>query len=78
MSSRCEFEMSEADLETLLDASKPVLCMKVGSYVPPPPQENANRAWAVLGRKMGFKPMTVKPVSGRENKVFTAEPDHVQ
>lgn len=72
---RREFQMTDEDLETLLDASKPVICMKIGSYIPPPPQENANRAWAVLGRKMGFSPMSVKPVRGRGNKVFTAEAD---
>ncbi len=72
---RREFEMSEADLETILDASKPTSGIMAGGYLSASPQENANLAWATLGRKMGFKSMTVKPVAGRGDKVFTAEPD---
>ena len=36
------------------------------------PQENANRAWAKLGKKMGFDSMTVMP--GKEPRFFTAVP----
>ena len=33
-----EFEMSQEDLTTILDACKPVRCMKIGSYTPRTPQ----------------------------------------
>ncbi len=69
---RREWEMSEDDLEKLLDASKPVMCIKVGSYSPRSPQENANSAWEALGRKMGFDAVTVRPVQGKGDRVFTA------
>lgn len=70
---RKEFEMTEKQHEKLLDACKPVTCMMVGGVTPSSPQENANRAWAALGKELGFKHMTVQPVSGKGTKFFTAE-----
>ena len=69
-----EYEMSEEDLEALLDASKPVHVMLVGDYPPASPRENATRAWQSLGRKMGFVSETVKPVQGKGDRFFTAVP----
>lgn len=69
-----EFKMTEAQLEKLLDACKPTVCIMVGSYTPPSPQENANRAWAILGEEMGFQPMTVRPIAGKSDRHFTAVP----
>jgi len=69
---RREYEMTDTDLEQLLDAGKPVPCMKIGSYVPRSPQENANDAWERLGNKMGFDHMTVEPMASRGDKFFTA------
>jgi hypothetical protein len=71
---RKEFEMSPKQLERLLEACRPVVAIKIGSFAPRSPQENANDAWAALGREMGFKPMTVRPVPGKGQKYFTAEP----
>jgi len=73
---RVNYEMTEEDLNTLLDACKPTPCMMIGSYVSPSPQENANRAWASLGRKMGFDAMTVRP--GRGDRFFTAVPSETE
>lgn len=70
---RTEFEMTLEDLDKLLDAMKPVVAIKIGSYIPRSPQQNANDAWARLGSKMGFDHMTVNPVSGKSNLFFTAE-----
>ena len=70
---RKEFEMSDHDHVVLMDACKPVVCMKIGEYVPRSPQENANDAWAALGRKMDFNHLTVRPVSGKSDHFFTAE-----
>ena len=70
---RKDFEMTQEDLDRILEASKPVIAIKIGSYMPRGPQENANDAWATLGRKLGFDHMTVEPVSGKSNLFFTAE-----
>ncbi len=70
---RTEFEMTQEDMDKLLEASKPVVAIKIGSYMPRGPQENANDAWASLGNKLGFKYMTVKSVSGKSDLFFTAE-----
>ena len=69
-----EFKMTNKQFEDLLRASKPVPYMVVGGYLPTSPQENANVAWANLGKKMGFDPMTVKPIAGKDQTYFTAEP----
>ena len=71
---RTHFEMSDADLATLLDAMKPVPAMMIGGSLPTSRQENANRAWAALGAKMGFDPMTVQPVGGKGQRFFSAVP----
>ena len=70
---RKEFEMTEAQQSTMLDACKPTPCWSIGGTLPPSPQENANTAWAALGKQMGFVPMTAKPVAGKGDRVFTAE-----
>jgi hypothetical protein len=41
-------------------------------------QENANRAWAALGHKMGFQPMTVRLCNGKGEKFFTAVPSETE
>ena len=73
---RKEFEMTDEDLAILMDASKPTPVMygSGGASLFRTPQENANRAWGNLADKMGFKQMTVQPVSGKGTKYFTAEP----
>ena len=74
MYQRTEYEMTEADLKEILAACKPVPVMMVGNTVPRSSQENANRAWAHLGEKMGFDPMTVRPVQGKGQRFFSAVP----
>lgn len=69
---RKEFELSDADLEKLLDASKPVPLIAIHLGMPPSPQERANAVWEEIGTRMGFKFMTVEP-SGKGDKFFTAE-----
>lgn len=70
---RKDFEMTEADLDALMSAMKPVPYMIVGGMEPRSQQENANAAWASLGAKMGFDPMTVRP-TGRGDRFFSAIP----
>lgn len=68
-----DFEMTQAQLDKLLDACKPVLMIALQCGTPPSPQENANAAWASLGEVMGFDAMTVKP-NGKGDRFFSAEP----
>ncbi len=68
-----EFEMSQEQLDKLLDACKPVAMIALQCGTPRSPQANANDAWAALGRELGFDHMTVKP-SRRDQRFFYAEP----
>lgn len=70
---RKEFEMTEEQLKEIIDAGKPVpylmpQCGRIRS-----PQENANSAWQGLAKKMDFVWDTVRPVSGKGSRFFTAE-----
>jgi hypothetical protein len=71
---RKDYEMTEEDLMELLDAFKPTPAMFLSGGTPMfgTPQENANRAWQRLGEKMGFDYMTVQPISGKDQRHFTA------
>mgnify|MGYP001618132302 CR=1 FL=1 len=71
---RKEYEMDKAQFDRLADACKPVPYLVVGGHPPLSPQEQANRAWAVLGRELGFDPWSVQPVAGKDERFFTAEP----
>lgn len=68
-----EFEMSQAQLDAILDACKPIAMIMLQCGTPRSPQENANAAWARLGAELGFKPMTVQP-TGKGDRFFSAEP----
>ena len=70
---KAEFEMSEDDLKCILEAGKPVPMIMLQCGPPSSPQENANRAWEALGKRMGFKHMTVEPVRGKGQRFFKAE-----
>jgi hypothetical protein len=77
MNPRTNYEMTQEDLNKILEACKPVPYMVVGGRPPSSPQENANRAWASLGKKMGFDSMTVQP-SGKGRRFFTAVPSETE
>lgn len=68
-----EFELTKEQLEKILDASKPVPYMIIGTSMPSSPQENANRAWESLGKELGFDYMTVGPVNGKPQNFIEAE-----
>ncbi len=70
---RTNYEMTQADLDKILDACKPVPYLVIGGIGPSSPQERANSAWAELGSRMGFDHMTVQPASGGD-RFFTAVP----
>lgn len=73
MNPRVEYEMSQDDYEKILEACKPVTYIVVDGLPPRNPQQNANAAWAELGKKMGFDYMTVRP-SEKGVHFFTAVP----
>lgn len=70
---RKEYEMTQEQLSRILEACKPVpYILGIGGVKPASPQENANRAWAALGKEMGFDPMSVRP-NGKGDRFFTAD-----
>ena len=71
---RKEFKLTDEQLKKLLKACSPVPYMVFGGIEPTSPQENANRAWQSLGKELGFDYNTVRPISGKGSKFFTAEP----
>lgn len=75
---RTEYEMTEEDLATLQAAFKPVPYMIIGGQPPASQQENANRAWEALGKKMGFDFMTVRPFEGKGPRSFMAVPSETE
>lgn len=79
---RTNFEMTDSDLADLLKATRPVPMIALQCGMPRSVQENVNAAWAALGKKMGFDPMTVQP-TGQGDRFFSAvavpqEKIHVQ
>ena len=71
---RTNYEMTQADCDALLASMKPVAAMMIGGTTGPSQQENANNAWAALGKKMGFDHMTVQPIHGKGMLHFSAVP----
>ncbi len=69
---RKNYEMTQEQLDKLLDAMKSVPYMVIGGHAPRSQQENANDAWKALGDEMGFVWDTVKP-NGRGDRFFSAE-----
>ena len=69
---RQEYEMTEAELATLLDACKPVPYMVVGGVMPRTPGQNANDAWRALAAKRGFVWDTVQPVAVSQSRSLRA------
>ena len=68
-----EYEMTEVDLNKIIEACKPVSMIALQCGTPASPQENANAAWAELGCRMEFDSTTVQP-SNKGRRFFTAEP----
>ncbi len=68
---RKEFELTQAQYDAILAASKPVTYMVIGGMEPSSPRENAHRAWQALGKDLGFDWETARP-SERGTMFFTA------
>lgn len=71
---RKDFEMTQAQLDKLLERCKPtpVMYLSGGQPMFGTSQENANRAWDELGKEMGFIGSTARP-TGKGDRFFTAE-----
>lgn len=66
------YTMTQAQLEKILNACKPPPYIVVAGMAPRSPQERANAAWERLGGELGFDHMTVRPIPGQPQTVFTA------
>lgn len=71
---RKEYEMTQAQLDKILEACKPTPALFGSGGVPlfSSPQERANNAWQTLGEEMGFHHMSVEP-SGKGDRFFAAD-----
>ena len=74
---RKKYEMTQEDLDKILDACKPVPMIMLHLGMPNSQQERANGAWAELGSRMGFDSMTVEP-TGEGDRFFTAVPSETK
>jgi hypothetical protein len=74
MKMRKEYKMTMDDMNTLLNACKPVPYMVFNGQPPRSPQEYANAAWEALGNKLGFVWDSAQPIHGKSDLYFTAEP----
>ena len=68
---RRDFELSQAQIDKLLEAMKPVPYMIFSGREPSSRQENANAAWAALGIEMNFDSTSVRR-SGLGDRFFSA------
>lgn len=73
MTERREFQMTQADMNVLLDAMQPLPLVAIDCGPIRTRQQRANEAWIALGDKMRFDGSTVKPVPGNTGLLFTAE-----
>lgn len=74
---RTNYEMTQDDLDSLLDSmkSEPVIMLNIiGGRSK---QDRANDAWKRLGEKMGFDHMTVQP-TGKGDRFFSAIPSETE
>ena len=67
------FEMTQAQLDEILDACKPtpVMYLSGGKPMFNTAYENAMYAWEKLGLELGFKHLTVNP-NGKGDRFFSA------
>lgn len=70
---RTEYEMTEEDLQGLLQPRMPEMLIG-GHSTGAMQQDTANNAWKRLGDKMGFDWETVQPARGKGQRFFTAIP----
>ena len=69
-----EYQMTQEELDTLLNACQASPCIKVGNVdMGKSAQENANDYWKILADKYGFVWDTARPIKGEADATkFTA------
>jgi aromatic ring-opening dioxygenase catalytic subunit (LigB family) len=72
---RKEFELTQEQLDKLMEASKPQPAMYLSGGIPmfEDQQARANCAWRELANELKFDLFSVRPVPGKDTKFFTAE-----
>lgn len=70
---RKEFKLTDKQYDALLEVCRPVpmIALHCGPILSN--QKRVNTAWEALGQEIGFDPMTVQPVDGKNEKHFSAE-----
>ncbi len=68
-----EYELSEEQLQRLLDAAEATPYIVVGGTEPPSAQDNADAVWQSIAREMGFVWDTVEPAPGKGQRFIVAE-----
>ncbi len=69
---RKEFQLTNEQFSSLLEAGKPVPALALQCGMPPSPQASANAWWKKLGAELRFDYMTARP-SSKGPRFFTAE-----
>ena len=72
-----DFEMTQVQLDVLMDAIKPAPLIALNSGLGMSQQQRANFAWERLGNELGFEHMTVQP-NGKGNRFFKAKEKPVE
>lgn len=67
------FRLTDEELESILNASKPTTYIIIGGHAPASPQENANAAWKVVAAKHGFVWDTAEPANTGDQHDLLAE-----
>lgn len=65
-----QYQMTQEQYNTILEASKPVPYMVFNGI---PPHNDAKAAWQRLGKELGFKWDTARPIEGKDHTWFEAE-----
>jgi|HubBroStandDraft_6_1064221.scaffolds.fasta_scaffold163192_3 hypothetical protein len=69
-----QYRLTDEELQSIMDASKPVPYMVIGGVEPSSPQENANRAWQAVAAKHGFEWDTAEDAGTGDAHDLLAEP----
>ena len=68
------YRLTDTQLNTILDACKPVPYMVVGGMMPRSPQHNANDAWQSVAAELGCRWDTIRPADTGDQHDILAEP----
>jgi hypothetical protein len=69
-----KYRLTDEELESILNASKPETYIIVGGHAPASPQENANAAWKSVAANHGFIWDSAEAAGTGDNHDLLAEP----